>query len=560
MESSALTTKPALQDFPTAAPKDRRTTESRLLSAPHARVWWCLAALAVLGTVGMAPIMLKLWDIWTSDPLASIGMLIVPVSVILTLRVWRQCGSELHGSWWGLLPVLLGLFMSTFPHSLGGRLLAGPIDLHLTSPSLILYLFGSGFILLFAGRRVWKRAWFPLALLLCAKAVPHFFLTYGDLPLQDASAHIARSFAVLIGFPPTSQELLRLMFAPRFGMFIAPGCDGIRGALTMGYLALIIGYLKKVSLSSWIMYTLGGVALGYFFNLIRLCALVVYYRIALGHDKLEHFSEKADYIIGGCLFLVAVLLFLWIAIRASAVADTANGSKIPQIEWGTAERRLFPWRAAVFAIPASFFAIPGVHAIRTYQRTFAAEVRDGIITRAQLDALLPKKLSGYTLNRIWQEVIDGQVQIESGAYTRSQRDEAILGVWLPPLGHSLHVSWMTQGKSPLQRHNQAFLTAKGSTEFDTAFYSDGIADSIAGNAFCTPVRCIPSPQSVPEGLTFTFDPTDFETRGKRAVSIFFHIDRPHTSGDQTAVYHELMAEAQEFLAGVDFGELSRLFQ
>jgi len=38
------------------------------------------------------------------------------------------------------------------------------------------------------------------------------------------------------------------MFAPDFGMFIAPGCDGIRGAITLGYLALVLGYLKRVSL------------------------------------------------------------------------------------------------------------------------------------------------------------------------------------------------------------------------------------------------------------------------------------------------------------------------
>ncbi len=558
MKSSLLASPAAWQDSPAAGSDGRETPEQPPHSTPHLRVVACLTGLVLLGAIGMAPVLLKLWDIWTDDPLKSLGMLIVPVSVILTLRVWRQCGWEMRGSWWGLLLVVAALCMSAFRHSFESRLLAGPVSLNLASPKVPLYLFGSGFVLLFAGWRVWRRAWFPLALLLCAQPVPYFFLIYGDLPLQDISAHIARAFAVLIGFPAASTELLRLMFTPKFGMFIAPGCDGVRGALTMGYLALITGYLKKVSLPRWIAYTAGGVLLGYVFNLVRLCALVVYYRIALGHPRLEHFATSADYIIGGLLFLIAALLFLWIASRSGEFASAA--SDVSQPDWTPRERRLFPWRAAAFALPALLLAAPGVHAIRTYRRTFVAKVDNGTIRPAQLDALLPKEIAGYTLNRAWQERVNGRVRIEDGAYHRPQRAEAIIGVWLPDWAHSMHASWMVRGEVPLLRADRTFLTSRGPAAFDTAFYDDGITDSIAGNAFCSPARCIASPQRVPEGLVLNIDPLDFETQGKRAVSIFFRIDQPHTSADQAAVFAQLTAEAKEFVAGVDFGEISRRFQ
>ena len=52
--------------------------------------------------------------------------------------------------------------------------------------------------------------------------VPHVFSSAVDLPLQHASATVARAFAHALGQPLT-QDKLRLMFTPDFGMFIAPG-------------------------------------------------------------------------------------------------------------------------------------------------------------------------------------------------------------------------------------------------------------------------------------------------------------------------------------------------
>ena len=331
-------------------------------------------------------------------------------------------------------------------------------------------------------------------------------------------------------------------------------------ALTLGYLALITGYLKRVSLPRWIAYTAGGVLLGYLFNLIRLCVLVIYYRVALGHPRLQHFAGRADYILGGVLFLIAALLFVWIVSRTSEFPSAAPVADRNQAAWTPRDRRLFSWRAAAFALPAVLLAVPGVHAMRTYRSTFLARVDDGSIRPAQLNAMLPQQIGSYTLNRSWQEGANGRIAIEDAAYDRPQHDEAIIGIWLPEWAHSMHSSWMVRGEDPLLRADRTFVTARGPATFDTAFYSDGITDSIAGNAYCSPVSCIPSPQRVPEGLVMTIAPPDFETQGKRAVSIFFRIDRPHTAADQAAVFAQLTEEAKEFVAGIDFGEISRRFQ
>ena len=105
----------------------------------------------------------------------------------------------------------------------------------------------SGLALLFGGQGLVRAAWFPLALLVAVNPVPHVFNVYVDLPLQRASAHVARAFAMALG-QPLSPDKLRLMFTPEFGMFIAPGCNGIRGAVTMGLIALVAGYLYRFKL------------------------------------------------------------------------------------------------------------------------------------------------------------------------------------------------------------------------------------------------------------------------------------------------------------------------
>ena len=59
----------------------------------------------------MATASALLWQIWTNDALRSIGIYIPIVSVVLTLQVWRRCGWETRGTWWGLLPLLYAVMM-----------------------------------------------------------------------------------------------------------------------------------------------------------------------------------------------------------------------------------------------------------------------------------------------------------------------------------------------------------------------------------------------------------------------------------------------------------------
>ncbi len=552
-------------DLPVDIPQ---TSYAQAFSGEHTnqgagvRFWLYLTGLVALGALGLSPVLMNLWAIWTNDPLRSIGMLIVPAGIILTLREWKLRDWELKGTWWGLVPIALAFFFAESRLRFAWILVLGQVKLNLFSPSLSLYLFGSGVVLLFAGQRLWRQAWLPLGLLLLAQPLPTFGNQYLDLPLQNLCAHIARSFAESIGFPPANQQLLRLMFAPDFGMFIAPGCDGLRGAVTLGYVALIAGYLKRLSPARWIANVIGAVLLGYLFNLVRLCVLVLYYRIAAGHPTLQNLAKQADYVTGGCLMLIAAVLFLWVVMRNSENSGHAGAAPlgVSALDQSQSPRNL-NLKMNAFSILAILAAIGGAFAVWDYQKSLAESVREGDLTPSQLDGLLPRQLGSFKLNRAWQQEANGRIALETAAYGTAGSDEVILGVWLPPGRHSVSDSWKTHGEDALIQESKQFATAQGKpVAFETSFYSDSLADSLAGDVVCTPSACLATEKVSGFHLQFTMHPVDYKTRGVRAIPIFFRMEMPHTGTPRAIAYDQLTAEAQQFLKEVDFAEISRRFQ
>src|ERR1700722_3265046 len=269
------------------------------------------ALLAVLGLSAVWPTAVLLWDLWTQDALKSIGMFIPLISFVLVLRAWRSLGWEMDGSWWGLvILVVTTVAVHVRDQSILVLVLSPRWSIYVPPHSLVFFAYGAGVVLLFGGTRLFRAALFPLLLLWFVNPIPHIFNVFVDLPLQRASAHVARSFAIALG-QPLSSDQLRLMFTPEFGMFIAPGCNGIRGAVTMGFIALIAGYVYRFRWYAHAAVVAGAVLLGYVFNFARLCILVLYYLVALHFTSLQDKAEMGDYIIGACLFLIATLLLFY---------------------------------------------------------------------------------------------------------------------------------------------------------------------------------------------------------------------------------------------------------
>ena len=539
-------------------------------AAPSLALWCAIGLLATVGCLGIERELAQLWRCWTTDPLRSIGMLIPPASIVLTLRVWRQAGWQLSGSWWGLAVIGAAFFVSILHQTVELFFTAGSALVSLIPLTLPVYLYGSGIVLLFAGARVWRKAWFPLALLLLSQPVP--VLTSGmiDIPLQNVSARVARDFATLIHFAPTTPQL-RLMFSPDFGMFIAPGCDGIRGAVTLGYLALLLGYLKRVSLRRSVAYVAGGVLLGYLFNFIRLCVLVIYYRIALGIPTLEGVAKQADYVIGSCLFLLAIMIFIRLASLRGEPASAEHEPLGEKSRFRTEDskgeksapssRDLFIRCAAFAAVLLVALALPS-SALRSPQNAPASTP-----SSAASLARFPKQIGGFALTRAWYEQSGGQTLVESGAYSAPGSDEIILAVWVAPFVyyHDANSCWLARGLQPERVTSLPFVTAQGSPlDLSTGFYNDGVNNSIVVSVACTPGSCSQSQQVASKGhFSFFFLKPQVSTLAggvAHPVPIMIRIDRPQTGASTDTTQNALTTEAQKFLSGLDPMSLSRAFQ
>lgn len=289
------------------------------MESPAVAAWaWIAAGVSIAGLWCFSFQLRELWHLWTTDGLRSIGILIPPTSLILSLRAWRGYRWQ-GGSWWGLVLVTACATVATILSGSDGMPAFGYASafglISLLPTGLLLWGYVSGVVILFGGGGAWRRAAFPLALLLFVNPVPGFFTSLVDLPLQHAGAEVARTFAAWVGITVSGKGGdLWLYFAPGYGMFVASACNGLRSAVTMGYLALVAGYLYGLSKPWHLLYATGAVLLAFVLNSMRLCCLVLLNRLALGvpflYGALEHEASWIDYTLYVPIFFVAAFFLL----------------------------------------------------------------------------------------------------------------------------------------------------------------------------------------------------------------------------------------------------------
>ena len=440
-------------------------------------------ALAALASLCALAGLLTIYDsarallgIWLTDDLKSMGLVVPLVAYLLILRAWRSIGWRAEGSWWGFA-VLAGTAALMFLRDQMLLIVTVNKDWLLQLPPLPLIgvLYAAGMVLLFGGTRLLRAAWFPVLFMWAVIPVPQTFSRRVDLPLQHASAHVARAFAHALGQPLT-QDKLRLMFTPEFGMFIAPGCNGIRGAITLGMAALVVGYLYRFRWQIFAPVIVGAVLLGYLFNFLRLCLLVVYYKIALPYPWLQHHAKVADYLIGGCLFLCALGVFF-------TVAGKLRRPPLP-IEPPASQQPLRPvllHAAALLALSAVF----GVDALHE-RRVELAEAK-----AAQTLPAFPATLGRYTLVRSWNDtLLDGIVVYTWAEYapppTAADPSPAHIALGISPeMGvHDAEVCHIARGEDPVWHGQIASSSLGGEVALTAATYNNGVTQRLEASTVC----------------------------------------------------------------------------
>jgi exosortase J len=422
----------------------------------------------------------------------------------------------------------------------------------------MLFAYGSGVVLLLGGTCLYRAALFPILLLLLVNPVPHVFSRVVDLPLQHVSAHVARAFAMHLGHSLTPDNL-RLMFTPDFGMFIAPGCDGIRGSVTMGFIALVAGYVYRFRWYANASVVIGAILLGYVFNLARLCLLVVYYDVALHFPSLQNKAENADYVIGAALFLVATLLLFAVVhrLRDSGGPNPAQAQPVPEpaTPQGRPSRNRYAQLAAMAATVV--LGCTGLARANAATNPYAIAVAD--VPPAQF----PQRIGNYALVRSWNEtLVTGPVAYVWAEYAPADGGTPItLGI-SPVLGwHDPLICHFTRGESALWQGQVAVATAGlAQVNFSSAFYNDGATQYVEASTICSGGTCgefatgrshfgflytHPGPRSL------------FGGEPGRPVPVLLRAEIVDATMPADAARRQLTADLRGFLASVDLNDLTR---
>jgi len=525
------------------------------IAPPRNLAPWLLAGVAGIVVLSVSLV----WRIWTGDALRSIGVYFPLLSVLLTWRVWRGMRWESRGTWWGLLPLF---FAALTARASGNTSLAFAFNPRLMIPllpvGLTIFAYASGVVLLFGGARVWRRALFPLALLLFVNPVPKI-LTLVDLPLQYASADVARSVATALGVTLNGDQL-KLMFAPEFGMFIAPGCNGIRGAVTLGYLALIGGYFYRFTPWWRALSVTLGITLGYIFNLLRLCVLVIYYWVALRFPALQAHGEGADYAIGAGLFLIAAalmgMLVRWKR-REPEPAEKVHDSSAGIRNSLNRDNSFQLWKGVGLCAIVVLMVSPYFSRLRGFPGTAQGP--------PSLEGALPRQMGEFALLRNWVE-LDSQHQLTYrwGAYSvpGDPGKEIDVAYWLGEFVHYPMACHIYRGDRPTWDGASTFPTATGvPATFSVDFYQDAGSQTLEATTACGVGGCTQS-VSMPSDSGIVFTSTGMKNfllrPANKPVPVLIRLQVDNAGADPEAVRARMLVELRNFVSVLDTDQLARL--
>jgi len=187
------------------------------------------AALAIY-----APILYWMGLHWYEDQDYSHGFLIAPLALYFA---WERRGklrrAEISGSWWGLVPLALGVLTLAI-----GRLGVEYMNMRL---SFVLTLIG--LVLLLLGRQVFMVLAFPLCFLFLMIPLPQSIVNVIAFPLQLVAADLAVSALYYVGIPALREgNIIHLANAP---LFVAEACSGLRSLMALVTLGVVFAYFFR---------------------------------------------------------------------------------------------------------------------------------------------------------------------------------------------------------------------------------------------------------------------------------------------------------------------------
>ena len=531
------------------------STNFRLSPRTAAAIACVCAAVGLFAVTGTVQ---ALAGIWQSDALKSVGMAVPFVCAALIVRDWRDTGWETEGTWWGFF-LLAAAVLLVFVRD--QTLLIVTVNknwlLQLPPLPLIAVVYAASFVLLFGGTRLLRAAWFPVLLMWAVIPVPQTFSRRVDVPLQHAGAVVARGFAQLIGVRLNSGDL-KIMFSPSTGMFIAPGCDGLRGSITMGLTAIVIAYYYRFRWTVFLPLVVAGVLLGYVFNFLRLCAMVIYDKITVSYPRLGPHEELADHIVGACIFVLALAIFFWAVEklrRPAAAVPPAPRADVPA--WPVLSKAV-----AVLLLAAVFGA--------DYLHTSRAQM-----PLSSVMPPLPASIGPYRLVRTWHdETYEGVVVYSWGEYVGPDKPSATLGG--PPMAgdhvslgispllsiHDAEVCHIARGEDPTWHGQVEMATPSGPVALTAAMYNNGAVQKLEESTVCDGGSCQQYSQTG-QHITLVYarphKELPMQSVAARPVPVLLKVESPDVTAPVDVAEAKMAAQIAEFLKSADLAGVTAGF-
>jgi exosortase J len=348
------------------------------------------------------------------------------------------------------------------------------------------------------------------------------------------------------------------MFTPTFGMFIAPGCNGIRGSVTMGFIALIAGYAYRFRWTTSALVVVGAILLGYVFNLARLCSLVLYYIVALHFPSLQNKAEMADYLIGAALFLVATFLLFTVIHRfrnagnpdALDAASDPHGDEVPDPPPAQY------WR---FAAMLGMVLVGGVGIARSASTAPATAET----AAEEAAARFPQTLGTYTLVRSWTETAPVGPIIYVWAQYASGNGGAPISLGVSPVlgSDSPLICHLIRGEQPAWQGPLTMITfGAAPINFSSALYVDGVTQSLEATTLCTSGVCGEFANQ-PTHFGFVYVRPDskylFNPDPRRPIPVVVRAETNDMTLSAQAARQQLTEELRAFLASVRLDDLTQ---
>jgi len=195
-----------------------------------------LRALVVvaLSIVVYYPILRAMVHHWQVVPDYSHGFLIVPLALYFAYeRKYKLEAARLDGSWWGLLPLTVGLALLAL-----GQL--GALLTPLRSGFVFTLM---GLVLLLLGREVFRILLFPLGFLLLMVPLPQSLVNVVAFPLQLIAAKWAVWSLQLFSIPVLLEG--NIIHLPNGQLFVAEACSGLRSLMALLTLGVVFAHFFR---------------------------------------------------------------------------------------------------------------------------------------------------------------------------------------------------------------------------------------------------------------------------------------------------------------------------